>query len=92
MPRLDLSNQLNRLDGMKAKEIGAFHAKTHLSELLEKVRQGQSFVITKRGHAVAELRPVSHVERRARFGCDKGRVTIGTDFDAPMPELKDYTQ
>jgi prevent-host-death family protein len=77
---------------MKIQEIGAFHAKTHLSELLDKVRQGQSFYITKRGHAVAELRPVAHVERRARFGCDKGRVDIGADFDAPLPELKDYTQ
>jgi prevent-host-death family protein len=77
---------------MKAKEIGAFHAKTHLSQLLEKVRQGQSFFITKRGHPVAELRPVSHAERRARFGCDQGRLIIGADFDAPLPELKDYTQ
>ena len=77
---------------MKAKEIGAFQAKTHLSELLEKVRQGQSFFITKRGQAVAELRPVSHAERRARFGCDQGRLTIGANFDAPVPDLKDYTQ
>ena len=77
---------------MKASEIGAFHAKTHLSELLEKVRHGQSFFITKHGQPVAELLPVSHVDRRARFGCDQGRLTIGADFDAPVPDLKDYTQ
>ena len=77
---------------MKANEIGAFQAKTHLSELLEKVRQGQSFFITKRGHPVAELRPVSHVDHRARFGCDQGRVIIGVDFDAPVSDFKDYTQ
>ena len=76
---------------MKANEIGAFHAKTHLSELLEKVRQGQSFFITKRGQPVAELRPVSHVDRRARFGCDQGRVSIAEDFDAPVLDFKDYT-
>jgi prevent-host-death family protein len=76
---------------MKAKQIGVFEAKTRLSELLEKVREGQVFFITKRGHPIAELRPVSSPERRPRFGCDKGRVTVGADFDAPLPEMSDYT-
>ena len=76
---------------MKAREIGAFEAKTRLSELLEQVRQGAVFFITKRGRPVAELRPVHLPERRPRFGCDKGRVIIGPDFDAPIPEMQDYT-
>lgn len=38
--------------------IGAFQAKTHLSELLNKVQAGQTFTITKRGQAVAELKPM----------------------------------
>lgn len=38
--------------------IGAFEAKTYLSELLEKVQAGQSFTITKRGKAVAEIKPI----------------------------------
>lgn len=37
--------------------IGAFEAKTYLSAILEKVQAGQSFTITKRGKAVAEIRP-----------------------------------
>jgi prevent-host-death family protein len=77
---------------MKGKEIGAFEAKTRLSELLEKVRLGAVFLITKRGQPVAELRPVSVPERRPRFGCDAGRVKIGTDFDAAVPEMKEYTE
>ncbi len=40
------------------KKIGAYEAKTHLSNLLEKVEQGQSFTITKRGQPVAKLTPV----------------------------------
>lgn len=36
--------------------IGAFEAKTHLSELLDKVQAGQSFTITKRGKVIAELK------------------------------------
>lgn len=41
------------------KTIGAFEAKTHLSELLEKVGRGESFLITKRGKPVAALSPVT---------------------------------
>lgn len=42
--------------------IGTFEAKTHLSELLERVADGESFVITRRGRPIAQLvpaRPVS---------------------------------
>jgi len=41
------------------KTIGAFDAKTHLSELLKKVAHGESFLITKRGKPVAALSPVT---------------------------------
>ena len=40
-------------------KIGAFEAKTHLSELLERVRAGERFTITRRGVPVAELTPVA---------------------------------
>jgi prevent-host-death family protein len=38
--------------------VGAYQAKTHLSELLEKVEAGEEIVITKHGSAVAKLVPV----------------------------------
>lgn len=37
--------------------IGAYEAKTHLPELLERVAKGERFVITKRGRQVAMLVP-----------------------------------
>lgn len=40
-------------------EIGAYEAKTHLPKLLARVARGESITITRRGKAVAELRPVS---------------------------------
>ena len=40
------------------KVIGAFQAKTHLSDLLEKVGRGESFLITKRGKPIASLSPL----------------------------------
>ena len=75
---------------MKAMGIGAFEAKTHLSELLEKVRRGQSFLITKRGRPVAELRPPSGPDRRPRYGSDQGCIVIREDFDDPIPGFEDY--
>ncbi len=38
--------------------VGAYEAKTHLPELLERVRKGETIMITKHGTPVAELRPV----------------------------------
>jgi prevent-host-death family protein len=38
--------------------VGAYEAKTHLSELLEKVEAGEEITITKHGLPVAKLVPV----------------------------------
>jgi prevent-host-death family protein len=48
-------------------EIGAFDAKTRLSELLRKVEQGERFTITRRGRAVANIVPVAQDPSRARI-------------------------
>jgi prevent-host-death family protein len=42
--------------------IGSFDAKTHLSEYLERVRKGESFLISRHGKAIAELKPVESKE------------------------------
>ena len=41
------------------REVGAFEAKTHLSELLAEVEAGASVTITRRGKPVARLVPVT---------------------------------
>jgi len=76
---------------MNTKAIGAYEAKVHLSEILEKVRTGQVFVITRRGKRLAELRPVSSEGARPSFGSDKGRVVVADDFDAPIPGMEEYS-
>jgi len=87
---LILINQFIKLVKVKVVKIGAFEAKTHLSELLEKVRHGAVYFITKRGELIAELRPVTSPHRRPTFGADRGRIKISEDFDAPIPEMKEY--
>jgi prevent-host-death family protein len=47
-------------------QIGAFDAKTKLSEILRKVDQGERFTITVRGRAVANLVPVAPDRSAAR--------------------------
>jgi len=76
---------------MKSRKIGAFEAKTHLSAILERVDRGQVYVITKRGRPVAELRPVARASA-LNFGADAGRIVIGEDFDAPLPDFREYTE
>ncbi|HEX4075778.1 MAG TPA: type II toxin-antitoxin system prevent-host-death family antitoxin [Candidatus Acidoferrales bacterium] len=39
--------------------VGAYQAKTHLSELLEKVEAGEEIVITRHGSPVAKLVPIT---------------------------------
>lgn len=41
------------------REVGAFEAKTHLSELIAAVEAGEIIRITRRGKPVAELRPIA---------------------------------
>ncbi len=75
---------------MEPEHIGAFEAKTRLSELLEQVSRGRTYRITRRGRVVAELRPVVAAGQRPAFGADRGRITMADDFDAPLPDMKDY--
>ena len=63
MSKKDKSNSVeNPLNGSgeapTTKVIGAYDAKTRLPEILRQVSEGQSFTVTNRGHAVAEITPV----------------------------------
>jgi len=52
------------------------------------VVKGESFVITRSGIPVAELRPAEkEAEPRIfKFGLMKGEVKFASDFDAPLPD------
>jgi prevent-host-death family protein len=46
--------------------VGAYEAKTRLSELLERVAVGEEIIITKHGHPVAVLAPVTRISKMDR--------------------------
>ncbi len=39
------------------REVGAFDAKTHLSEILDAVERGETIIVTRRGKPIAKLAP-----------------------------------
>lgn len=62
-------------------EIGAFNAKTKLSEILRKVDQGECFTITVRGRAVANLVPVA-------LNCSAEKVAKAVEGLLNFPRIK----
>ncbi len=76
---------------VKPQEIGIFEAKTHLSELIDKVEKGQTFVITRRGKKVAELRPHAGARRPLTRGCAANDdYWMAPDFDETPEDFDDY--
>jgi prevent-host-death family protein len=67
-------------------EIGLFEAKTRLSELVRKVRAGESFTITQRGEPSAELVPV-----RGKKGRDSKRIAEAVRRLREMPKIQGVT-
>jgi prevent-host-death family protein len=51
---------------MLNQQIGAFEAKTHFSQIIEKVENGADFVITKRGKPVAKIIPFEEEVKMTR--------------------------
>lgn len=49
------------------KTIGAFEAKTHLSQLLQDVQKGNEITITKRGKPIARLTPIKENENKVKI-------------------------
>jgi len=54
--------------------VGAYEAKTHLSELLEKVEAGEEITITKHGAPVAKLVPVKREASREERAAAVARI------------------
>lgn len=62
--------------------VGAFEAKTKLSELLDRVERGEEVVITRHGKAVARLIEISREDQNARAKAALAR------FDAVREQLR----
>lgn len=59
--------------------VGAFEAKTKLSELLDRVEKGEEIVITRRGKTIAKLAPAANPDVRHKATADE-LLEIGRRF------------
>lgn len=62
-------------------QINIHEAKTHLSMLVEKAANGESFVIAKAGKPMVKVIPFVSPKKQRRIGFLKGQIEIPDDFD-----------
>lgn len=65
-------------------EVTVHEAKTHLSKLLARVERGEEVIIARNRRAIAKLVPLPSARRKP--GRLRGKIRIGKDFDAPLPQ------
>ena len=61
--------------------VNIHEAKTHLSRLMDRARQGEPFIIAKAGKPLVKLVPVDAPATRSRIGFMKGEFTVPDDFN-----------
>ncbi len=73
-------------------KMGTFEAKNKFSALLDRVVQGETIQITRRGKPIAELKPIPEEGVvKPRFGSAKDLVQfIADDFQEPLDDFKNY--
>jgi prevent-host-death family protein len=66
--------------------VNIHEAKTHLSQLLQRVIAGEEIILAKAGKPVARLVPFTAQPTQRLPGSAKGQIWIALDFDAPLPD------
>jgi prevent-host-death family protein len=73
--------------------VNVHQAKTHLSQLLQEVEQGQEVVIARAGVPIARLVAWSSPPQPlAAPGAMRGQIEMAEDFDAPLDDLFEVLQ
>lgn len=67
-------------------QVNTHEAKTQLSKLLVRVQAGEEIVIAKAGKPIARLVAIHEPAGRRVAGSARHRMTIGGEFDAPLPD------
>ncbi len=70
------------MSGNTAAQFNIHDAKTNLSRIIERVEQGEEIIISRAGHPVAKVVPLTRrVDRRGR-GSLRGRLVAAEDWDS----------
>lgn len=74
------------LTGLLMETVNIYDAKTRLSQLVDKAASGEDVVVSRNGKPLVRITQLQTAKRQIRFGVLKGKVTVGSDFDAPLPD------
>jgi prevent-host-death family protein len=66
--------------------VSIYAAKRRLAQLVDKAAGGEDVVLSRHGKPVARITRLEPAKRKIRFGLLKGKVTLASDFDAPLPD------
>ena len=73
--------------------VNVHQAKTHLSQLLQEVEQGQEVVIARSGVPIARLVGwQAEAQPVAAPGAMRGQIQLADNFDAPLDQLFEALQ
>jgi len=67
-------------------KVNIYEAKTKFSKLIKQAMSGEEIIIAKSGKPVAKLIPFGERATERIPGSAKGKIFIGDNFDAPLPE------
>jgi len=71
------------------KTINIHEAKTHLSQIIERVAAGESVIIGKAGKPMAVLSPYASIQKPRKPGRMKGKIELAPDFDDVDEQIAD---
>ena len=74
------------------RQVTLDEAQIHLSELVEAVKNGETILIAQNNQPVVRMVAVRAAKRHAQFGSAAGLLVVADDFDAPVPDLAEYTK
>ena len=69
-------------------QVNIHEAKTRLSELLERVQNGEEIIIAKAGKPIARLAQLEQIIKKRQPGRLAGRLQINGDFAAADAEIQ----
>jgi len=69
-----------------SEQVNIYEAKTQLSRLVERAEAGEEIIIARGGRPAARLVPFRPRAVQRKPGRMRGRIRLGADFDAPLPD------
>lgn len=64
------------------KKYNIHEAKTHLSQIINEVKEGETVYLAKAGKIVAEIKPAKDKRKPLPYGKYRGKIKMHEDFDS----------